>query len=130
MDSCLLVTIVGGKDLSTPKEGGVMEVVYCTACAQEMSKEASACPKCGHPNSSKRPAYVSPPKSRIVAGVLGLLLGGLGIHKFYLNKAGLGLVYILFCWTFIPAIIGAIEGIIYLVQDDNTFALKQGVTVQ
>ena len=104
-----------------------METVFCTACAQEMSKEAMACPKCGHPNSSKR--AVVGVKSRITAGVLGILLGGLGIHKFYLNKAGMGLVYIIFCWTFVPAIIGFIEGIIYLVQDDKTFSEKQGVQV-
>jgi TM2 domain-containing membrane protein YozV len=35
----------------------------------------------------------------------------------------------LFFWTFIPAIIAFVEGIIYLVQDDKTFSLKQGVTV-
>jgi TM2 domain-containing membrane protein YozV len=68
-------------------------------------------------------------KSRVTAGILALLLGGLGIHKFYLDKVGLGLVYLLFCWTFIPAIIAGVEGIIYLVQDDATFSEKQGVAV-
>jgi TM2 domain-containing membrane protein YozV len=51
------------------------------------------------------------------------------VHKFYLGKIGLGIVYILFCWTFIPAIIAFVEGIIYLVQDDKTFSLRQGVAV-
>ena len=70
-----------------------------------------------------------PVKSRTAAGILGILLGGLGIHKFYLGKAGLGIVYLLFSWTFIPALVGFIEGIIYLTQDDATFAAKNGVNV-
>jgi TM2 domain-containing membrane protein YozV len=58
------------------------------------------------------------------------LLGGIGVHKFYLNKVGLGILYIIFCWTFIPALIGLIEGIIYLTQDDVTFGRQQRVAVQ
>lgn len=63
-------------------------------------------------------------KNKIVAGVLGILLGGWGVHKFYLGKIGMGILYILFCWTGIPSIIGLIEGIIYLVSDDKTFYTK------
>lgn len=63
-------------------------------------------------------------KNKIVAGVLGILLGGWGIHKFYLGKVGMGILYILFCWTGIPSIIGLIEGILYLVSDDKTFYTK------
>lgn len=93
-----------------------------------MSSQAVHCPKCGHPNAESRVTQVAK-KSRVTAGILALLLGGLGIHKFYLDKVGLGLVYLLFCWTFIPAIIAGVEGIIYLVQDDATFSEKQGVAV-
>jgi TM2 domain-containing membrane protein YozV len=106
--------------------------MFCTACGDSMSSEASACPKCGHPNKANTASYApvaGPPKSRIVAGVLAILLGGLGVHKFYLGKAGFGILYLLFCWTFVPAIIAFIEGIIYLVQDDKTFGAKQGVNV-
>jgi TM2 domain-containing membrane protein YozV len=92
-----------------------------------MSSEAAACPKCGHPNPAKQPLSAS--KSRVSAAILALLLGGVGAHKFYLNKAGLGVLYLVFFWTFIPAIIAAVEGIIYLVQDDKTFAEKQGVRI-
>ncbi len=76
------------------------------------------------------PAYAPAPKSRVTAGLFALLLGGLGVHKFYLNKAGLGVLYILFCWTFVPAVIAFIEGIIYLTQDDATFGRNQRVNVQ
>ena len=63
-------------------------------------------------------------KSRVTAGVLGILLGGWGIHKFYLGKTGMGILYILFCWTYIPAIAGFIEGISYLCQSDEKFWSK------
>ena len=66
--------------------------------------------------------------NRVVAALLALLLGGLGIHKFYCKKTGLGILYLAFFWTFIPAFIGLIEGIIYLVQDDEKFAHAQGLT--
>ncbi len=70
-----------------------------------------------------------PIKSKTVAGVLGILLGGLGIHKFYLGKVGMGILYIVFCWTYIPALVGLIEGIIYLTQTDENFMLKNHVRV-
>ncbi|MBR2576425.1 MAG: TM2 domain-containing protein [Firmicutes bacterium] len=71
-----------------------------------------------------------PVKSKIAAGVLGIVLGGLGIHKFYMGRIGLGIVYILFCWTGIPSIIGLVEGIIYLCTDDLTFQLKHRVRLE
>jgi TM2 domain-containing membrane protein YozV len=63
-------------------------------------------------------------KNKVVAGVLALFLGGLGIHKFYLNKAGQGVLYLLFCWTLIPAIIAFIEAIVYFTMSDKEFDFK------
>lgn len=68
-----------------------------------------------------------PVKSKVVAGVLGILLGGLGIHKFYMGKIGMGILYLVFCWTYIPAFIGFIEGITYLCSSDENFQLKHHV---
>ena len=64
------------------------------------------------------------PKSRGVAILLRFFLGGLGIHKFYLGQAGQGLLYVLFCWTLIPAFIALIEFILLLFMSDKTFAAK------
>jgi TM2 domain-containing membrane protein YozV len=60
-------------------------------------------------------------KSRVTAGILGILLGGFGVHKFYLGKIGMGILYLLFCWTGIPGVVGLIEGIIYLTKTDEEF---------
>ena len=71
--------------------------------------------------------YHAPPvHNRVAAGLLALFLGGFGIHKFYLGKAGQGVLYLIFCWTFIPVIIGFVEGIMYLLQSDEEFAVEYG----
>jgi TM2 domain-containing membrane protein YozV len=45
-----------------------------------------------------------------VAGVLlALFLGTFGLHHFYLRRNGLGVLYLLFFWTGIPALLGLIE---------------------
>ena len=65
-----------------------------------------------------------PIKNKIVAGILALLLGGIGVHKFYLGQKGKGIMYLLFCWTYIPGILGFIEGITILCSNDENFQIK------
>lgn len=67
-----------------------------------------------------------PMKSKVTAGILAILLGGLGIHKFYLGKTLQGIIYLLLCWLYIPALIGLIEGIIYLTMSDEKWMQKVG----
>lgn len=71
-----------------------------------------------------------PVKSKVAAGLLAIFLGGLGIHKFYLGQVGMGILYLVFCWTYIPAVIGLIEGIIYLCSNDHNFQVKNHVRLQ
>jgi TM2 domain-containing membrane protein YozV len=63
-------------------------------------------------------------RSKVAAGLLGIFLGGFGVHKFYLGRWGWGIIYLLLCWTYVPAIVGFIEGIVYLVSNDENFARK------
>ncbi len=65
-------------------------------------------------------------RNRIVAALFAIFLGGLGVHKFYLGQSGQGILYILFCWTLIPSIIGFVEGLIYLSSSDEGFQQKYG----
>lgn len=115
---------------------------FCTYCGNAISPMAAACPQCGHPLTASTeptigtPAAPTPPpieygpiKSKLAAGLFAILLGGIGVHKFYLGRIGLGIVYALFWWTWIPSIIGLIEGILYLSQSDEEFSQRNGVRV-
>ena len=72
-------------------------------------------------------AQVPRASNKIPAGVCGILLGSLGIHKFILGYTGAGLIMllvsILTCGVgwFVMLIIGLIEGIIYLCKPDEEF---------
>jgi TM2 domain-containing membrane protein YozV len=63
-------------------------------------------------------------KSRMTAALLAIFIGCFGIHKFYLGRTGLGILYLVFSVTAIPGIIGFIEGILLLMMSDHDFDLK------
>lgn len=102
---------------------------YCLECGAIIKAKAEICPKCGVRQASPF-AYlgaVAPNgKSKLAAVLFALFLGGFGIHKFYLGRTGMGLLYLLFCWTFIPAVVGFIEAILLLVMSDEDFVRKYG----
>jgi len=60
-------------------------------------------------------------EKKIVAGILGILLGGLGIHKFYLGYTKEGIIQLILGFLCVGSIIGLIEGIIYLTKSDEAF---------
>lgn len=101
-------------------------IIPCYGCEKPLHRSAVACPHCG--------AMQTPPsaadyrgtsgKSRVTAGVLALLLGGIGVHKFYTGAWGWGIIYIVFCWTYVPALIALVEGIRYLVLTPEDFERK------
>ncbi|NMC07109.1 MAG: TM2 domain-containing protein [Candidatus Lokiarchaeota archaeon] len=74
------------------------------------------------------PGYVMNSKGkrvhRVTAGVLGIVLGSVGAHWFYIGRPELGVLSILTSWTGIPAIVGFIHGIIYLTSKDEHFKAK------
>ena len=59
-----------------------------------------------------------------IAILLALLLGSLGAHKFYQNKIGAGLLYLIFSWTAIPGVIALIELIYYLTLTNEKYEAK------
>ncbi len=119
---------------------------YCKACVNELVRESKEKAEKAENNANNKPMVFmnagggasssassstssssSIPvssKSKVVAGILAIFLGGIGAHKFYLRQYGMGFLYLIFCWTGIPAIIGLIEGIGYLISSDQAFAIK------
>ncbi|HEX8905175.1 MAG TPA: TM2 domain-containing protein [Longimicrobiaceae bacterium] len=109
----------------------VPQTKFCTACGNQIHMMAEICPVCGVRQMAApvQPyGYVPAPprKDKTVAALLAIFLGGIGIHKFYLGKIGQGILYILLCWTFLPALAGFIEGIMYLVQSEQSFQASLG----
>jgi len=110
---------------------------HCYACANILDVRAELCPRCGVrqpylpgmatsnalvPLGVRLPAVTT--ENRTAAGIFALILGGVGIHKFYLGQVAAGVLYVLFCWTFIPALIGFVEGVLFLTMSDEEFARK------
>ena len=48
-------------------------------------------------------------KDELLGALLALFLGTFGAHRFYLGESTAGVLYILFSWTGIPTLLGAIE---------------------
>jgi len=62
--------------------------------------------------------------NKFTATMLALFLGGLGIHKFYLGENGTGILYLLFCWTYIPVIIAFIDFLSLAFMKEEDFQKK------
>lgn len=73
-----------------------------------------------------------PQKSKIVAGLLAICLGALGIHKFYLGYKNEGIAMLLgtllgsllIIGPLVMNLISFIEGIIYLTKTDSDFEVQ------
>ena len=85
----------------------------------------------GPENPLQPPSKADFSSKKIAAGICGILIGGLGIHKFILglNTAGIIMILVtivgglLTCGTSsaVMGVIGLVEGIIYLTKPDDDF---------
>jgi TM2 domain-containing membrane protein YozV len=84
-----------------------------------------------HPNASGSPGGSEKREcNRLTAGLLAIFLGCLGIHKFYMGQTQTGCVYILISvltcglGAWVMAIVGIVEGIVYLSMTQTEFEQK------
>ena len=114
--------------------------LYCPRCNAPNADTAQVCYACQSPLASAsgsgsyqpvQQAYGGTPAQqqipgadkKIVAGILGIVAGGFGIHKFILGYTTEGIIQIVltFITCGIGSIIGLVEGIIYLTKSDEEF---------
>ena len=102
---------------------------FCPNCAGPTEPNQVACAKCGAglaPVASTAGANVGAEK-KVLAGVLGIVLGGLGIHKFVLGYNTEGIIMLVVTVATcglggaVMGVIGLIEGITYLTKTDEEF---------
>ena len=104
---------------------------FCQNCGFELSEGAAFCQNCGvdvrgaaEQKAAEEKANPNA-KSKMVAGILGILVGALGVHNFYLGftKRAVAqlLITLLSCGALstVSAIWGLIEGIFYLTGYGN-----------
>lgn len=84
---------------------------YCHNCGQPTVPGAAACTSCGVALNN----VTAGSKSKMTAGLLGIFLGGFGVHNFYLGYTGKAIAQIALTFCFgAGAIWGLIEGILIL----------------
>lgn len=92
---------------------------YCSNCGFEVHHNADLCLNCGKFINSKK-ITTSDSKSKIVAGLLALFIGSIGIHNFYLGDNKNGIIHLVLFFvgfltfgitTFITSLWALIEAI-------------------
>ena len=111
---------------------------YCTKCGAINDEMAQFCSTCQaalssvnigyQPMQSVNPGALTDWKAlggdkKIVAGILAILVGSLGVHKFMLGYTTEGIITLVITLVTcgVGHIIGLIEGIIYLTKSDEEF---------
>lgn len=114
-----------------PIKDGAVRCEYCGGSVAQTTQQPAQQPLQSAPRTAYQQTAVLHPeranwpyKSKVVAAVLAFILGGIGIHKFYLGRTGAGIMYLLFCWTYIPAFLAFFDAIILLCSNDENFMTK------
>jgi len=95
---------------------------YCASCGTPIAAAVGTQPPPYPASFAAGYAYPTSGK-RVAAGILGILLGGFGAHRFYLGDVLGGFLRLLITLVTCGAgsVIGLIEGIIYLTKSDAEF---------
>lgn len=111
---------------------------FCDKCGAETHPDAVVCVRCGcsfaKPNSTAQAGtqqFTGERKSKLIAGLLGIFLGALGVHNFYLGFNQKGITQLLICLLgsivcglgpIVAGIWGLVEGIQILTGSKNVDA--------
>ncbi len=97
---------------------------FCPNCGADTNPGADVCLKCGVSLKKAAAKVAVSSKSKLTAGLLGIFLGGIGIHNFYLGNSGKGAIQIIVSLVTcgMGSIWGFIEGILILCGKIHTDA--------
>lgn len=107
---------------------------FCPNCGAELNEGADVCLKCGKKVSNSINDSNPNGKSKVAAGLLGIFLGALGVHNFYLGYTGKAvaqlLITVLSCGflAVVSSVWGLIEGILILTGSINKDANGNDLT--
>ena len=89
---------------------------FCPSCGVEVLPEQDMCVKCGILLKKEEQTEIKSKKSKLVAGLLGILLGPLGVGRFYLGYTAIGVLQIVvtICTCGLGGLWGFIDGILIL----------------
>jgi TM2 domain-containing membrane protein YozV len=100
--------------------------MYCSNCGKQIDDNAVVCVHCGAPaGKGLKKSYDPNAKSKLAAGLLGIFLGSLGVHNFYLGYTGKAIAQLVITLvtcgigSAITGIWGLIEGILILTDTIN-----------
>ena len=106
--------------------------MFCSKCGKQVDANVAFCPSCGTPTGASAGGATAVPaagelKSKMAAGLLGIFLGGWGIHRFYLGYTTIGIIQIVVTLITlgVGGIWGFIEGIMILTGNINKDAKGQ-----
>ena len=116
------------REARAPRQAAPRPTKFCYACAETLDARAELCPACGvrQPTGTRRGRNRRDRSTATLLALVSLFLGGVMLHKFYLDRTGAGVLSILFFWTGIPWIISLVNLISYLTSDDETFEERYG----
>lgn len=69
--------------------------MFCKECGNQIARNAAVCVRCGVATGNVSMSYALGSKSRLAFILLGIFLGGLGIHNFYAGYYGRGIAQLL-----------------------------------
>jgi SpoVK/Ycf46/Vps4 family AAA+-type ATPase/TM2 domain-containing membrane protein YozV len=63
-------------------------------------------------------------KNKNTATLLAIFTGIIGGHRFYLGQFGLGMLYLVSSWTFVPLLLGFLDALVFLFRSEDRFNAK------
>ncbi|MBR1931976.1 MAG: TM2 domain-containing protein [Lachnospiraceae bacterium] len=101
---------------------------YCHNCGKALQPGSGVCLSCGVPSTTVSASTANgEAKSKIAAGLLGIFLGGFGIHNFYLGYTSKAITQLVL--TIVGIVLSCIVVGVFLVMGVSIWGLVEGIMI-